>query len=160
MLTYDLLDVSKAREKERVRPTHIRPLVQGYIGEAPGSDAGSDIIEDTHPLKASVTQLNEYWSSERDPGLAGSSQPPTTAFSPTQLLALAESTAGFDELKLGQQGPIKSPEFSTSFVEHKSFSSGAAQTRPRRARFQRGCRTCRLVGSPFKSAILVFTVMC
>jgi hypothetical protein len=160
MLTYDLLDVSKAREKERVRPTHVRPLVQGYVGAASGSDAGSDLIEDTHPLKASVTQLNDYWSSERDPGFTGSSQPPTTAFTPTQLLALAESTAGFGELNLGQQSSAASPESSTSLAEHKWFSSGATQARPRRARFQRGCRTCRSVSSSSNLPILSFTVMC
>lgn len=151
MLTCDLSDVSKAREKERVRPTPIRPLVrglQGYIGEASGSDAGSEIIEDTHPLKDNVSQLDDYWSSERDPGFAGSSQPPTTAFSPAQLFALAESTAGFDELSLGQRSSFTSPEPSSSSAENNSFTKGPTQARPRRTRFQRGCRTCRSVTGP------------
>ena len=148
MLTHALLDVSKAREKERVRPTQVRPLVRGlqsYIGEGSGSDAGSDIIEDPHPLKVNVSQLDDYWSSERDPA-GGTLQPPTTAFSPAQLLALAESTAGFDELNIDQQSSVTSPtESSTSFGEHKSSPSEPSQTRPRRTRFQRGCRTCRSV---------------
>jgi len=148
MLTYALLDVSKAREKGRGRPTPVRPLVRGLqsnIAEGSGSDAGSDIIEDTHPLKVNVLQLDDYWSSERDPG-AGSWQPPTTAFSPSQLLALAESAAGVDEHNIDQQSSVTSPtESSTSFGENRSSPSGPSRTRPRRTRFQRGCRTCRSV---------------
>jgi hypothetical protein len=145
MLTYGALDVAKAREQQRGRPTPIRPLVQGYIGEASGSDTGSDVVEDNHPLKGQVAQLDDYWASERDPGFAGSSLPPTTAFSPAQLFALAESTAGLDELSLGQQSSVASPASSSYTVETKDFPKGATQTRPRRSRFQRGCRTCRSV---------------
>jgi hypothetical protein len=145
MLTCGALDVSKAREQQRGRPAPIRPLVQGYIGEASGSDTGSDVVEDFHPLKGQVTQLDDYWASERDPGFTGSSLPPTTAFSPAQLLALAESTAGFDELSLGQQSSVASPASSSYTIEAKDFSKGTTQTRPRRSRFQRGCRTCRSV---------------
>jgi hypothetical protein len=138
--------VSKAREKERVRPTPFRAIIQSSIGEASGSDTGSDTIEDTHPLSSQVSHLNDYWSSERDTGFPGSSQPPTTAFSPAQLFALAESsTTPSDDLYHSRQSSVTSPEPSTSQPEQKDFSRGALASRPRRARFQRGCRTCRSV---------------
>jgi len=138
--------VSKTREKERVRPTPFRAIIQSSIGEASGSDTGSDTIEDIHPLSNQVTHLNDYWLSERDTGFSGASQPPTTAFSPAQLFALAESsTTGSDDLYQSRQSSVTSPEPSSSQPEHKDFSRVAIASRPRRARFQRGCRTCRSV---------------
>jgi hypothetical protein len=148
MLTCGVLDVSKAREQQRGRPTPIRPLVQSYTGEASRSDVGSEIAEDYHPLKGEVSQLDDYWASERDPGYSGSSLPPTTAFSPAQLLALAESTARFEELNFGQKSSGPSSPSSSHTSDTKDFPRGATHTRPRRSRFQRGCRTCRSVSWP------------
>jgi hypothetical protein len=151
MLTCGALDVSKAREQQRGRPTPIRPLVQGYTGEASGSDVGSEIVEDYHPLKGQVSQLDDYWALERDPGYSGSSLPPTTAFSPAQLLALAESTIGIEELNFGQTSSGASSASSPHTNDTKDSTRGAPQTRPRRSRFQRGCRTCRSVSCPYNS---------
>jgi hypothetical protein len=148
MLTCGVLDVSKAREQQRGRPTPIRPLVQSYAGGAPGSDVGSEIAEDYHPLKGEVSQLDDYWASERHPGYSGSSLPPTTAFSPAQLLALAESTVRFEELNFGQKGSGPSSPSSSHTSDTKDFPRGSTQARPRRSRFQRGCRTCRSVSWP------------
>lgn len=141
-------DVSKAREQQRGRPTPIRPLVQSYTGEASGSDVGSEIAEDYHPLKGEVSQLDDYWASKRDSGYSGSSLPPTTAFSPAQLLALAESKVRLEELPFGQKSSAASPASSSYTNDTKDFPRGATQTRPRRSRFQRGCRTCRSVSLP------------
>ncbi len=138
--------MSKAREKERIRPTPLRTIVRGSTGEASGSDAGSDTIEDTHALNRHVTQLNDYWSSKRDHGFAGFSKSPTTTSSPTQPFASAateSSTADSDNLSQSLQNSVTSPEHSSSHSGHKGFLRGAAPIRLRRARFQRGCRTCR-----------------
>ncbi len=138
--------MSKAREKERVRPIPLRAIVQGSIGEASGSDAGSDTIEDTHALTRHATQLDDYWSSKRGREFIVSSQPPTTAFSPTQLFARAGAesrTANSENLNQSPPNSITSPEASSSHSGHRDFTRGLAPVRQRRARFQRGCRTCR-----------------